>query len=231
MPKVFGLILWIVPWALFAQNSPEDYEMIYHQDFSTPQAIMDFEFTDATAWSISSEGADSYLSLDTQSVYEPVVRSPFNIAWLPRFAVGDFILELKMAQTGREYGHRDLCIFFGGRDPSNFYYVHLASVTDDHANNIFIVNDAPRIKISSKTSEGTNWGATDLWHNIKIERDVQEGSIKVYFDDDTEPIMEAMDSHFNFGHIGFGSFDDTGKIDDVKIWAPEYIISHKSFFE
>ena len=231
MSKFYGWILCVIPCVLFAQDYPDDYQMIYHQDFSNPQAIMDFEFTDFEAWSISSEGVDSYLSLDTQSVYEPIVRSPFNIAWLSRFTVGDFILELKMAQTGREYAHRDLCVFFGGKDPSNFYYVHMASVTDDHANNIFIVNDAPRIKISSKTTDGTNWGETDLWHNVKIVRNTQDGSIRVYFDDDSEPIMHAEDTHFTHGHIGFGSFDDTGRIDDIKIWAPYHKKSYKSFFE
>lgn len=216
---------------LQSQEIPEGFNLIYAQDFSGPQAWMDFECTDAKAWSIQAYGGDSYLSLDTQSVYEPLVRSPYNIAWLSNFTVGDFILEVRMAQTGREYGHRDLCIFFGGKDPENFYYVHMASVMDDHANNIFLVNDAPRIKISTKTTDGTDWGETDLWHQIKIVRNTQEGLIQIFFDNNEEPIMEANDLHFPEGHIGFGSFDDTGHIDDIRIWAPDYKISQKSFFE
>ena len=216
---------------LYCQDSQRPFDLIYHQDFSSPQALMDFQFTDPNAWSILSEGTNTFLSLDTQSIYHPTVRSPFNIAWLSHFMVGDFILEVRMAQTGREYGHRDLCIFFGGKDPSNFYYVHMASEMDDHANNIFIVNDAPRIKISTKTSEGTKWGRTDQWHLIKVVRNTDEGTIKVFFDDETEPIMEAVDMHFTRGRIGFGSFDDTGRVDDIKIWSPDYQKTFKSFFE
>jgi len=32
--------------------------------------------------------------------------------------------------------------------------------------------------------------------------------------------MEATDTSFTEGRIGFGSFDDTGKIDNIRIWAP-----------
>lgn len=34
-----------------------------------------------------------------------------------------------------------------------------------------------------------------------------------------QPIMEASDTHFNGGYIGFGSFDDTGMIDNIKLWG------------
>ena len=34
------------------------------------------------------------------------------------------------------------------------------------------------------------------------------------------PIMTAEDANFGSGWVGFGSFDDTGKVDNVRIWAP-----------
>jgi len=37
----------------------------------------------------------------------------------------------------------------------------------------------------------------------------------------TKPIMIAEDKTFLEGYIGFGSFDDTGKVDNVRIWCPE----------
>ena len=43
---------------------------------------------------------------------------------------------------------------------------------------------------------------------------------KVFFDDLEKPVMEAKDTTFGAGHIGFGSFDDTGKVKNIRIWTP-----------
>ena len=59
----------------------------------------------------------------------------------------------------------------------------------------------------------------DDWHKVKLVHDVESGLIQVYFDDMNTPIMETTDTHFDGGYVGFGSFDDTGMIDNVKIWG------------
>ncbi|MFT4565564.1 MAG: hypothetical protein ACI9FN_000517 [Saprospiraceae bacterium] len=218
---------------LVAQESsvPDNYKLVYTQDFATPQATSDFEMTDRRAWRIAKEGENDVLQLFGKSDYKARVRSPFNIALLKEPIVGDFVMEVKLAQSGKEYGHRDLCLFFGVNSPTDYYYVHIASITDDHANNIFIVNDEPRTKISSKTTSGTDWGPTNSWHKARVERNVTEGTIKIYFDDMSTPIMEATDTHFDKGRIGFGSFDDTGQFDEIKIWAPAVIEPQTTFFK
>jgi len=210
---------------------PDNYKLVYAQDFESPQASSDFEMTDPNAWKLEGEGDNQVLQLFGKSDYKARVRSPFNIALLKSPLLGDFVMEVKLAQSGKEYGHRDLCLFFGVNSPTNFYYVHIASVTDDHANNIFIVNDEPRTKISSKTTTGTDWGPTNSWHTARVVRSVAEGSIKIYFDDMSSPIMEATDTHFDKGRIGFGSFDDTGQFDEIKIWAPEVLEAQTTFFK
>ncbi len=91
-------------------------------------------------------------SQHAKSTYKPPHRSPFNIALLKDVLVGDFVLEARCRSTVKDYGHRDMCLFFGYQDPAHFYYVHLGKQTDDHANQIFIVNGAPRMKISTKTT-------------------------------------------------------------------------------
>ena len=190
-----------------------------------------FSMTDANAWRLHETRKNNSLELFQQSKYKTRVRSPFNIALIDDLIVGDFILEAELIQTGKEYGHRDMCVFFGVKDPSNFYYVHFASKTDDHAHNIFIVNDEPRTKISTKTSAGINWGTTEEPHKIRIERTLADGMIKVYFDDMSAPIMEAEDRHFDFGKIGFGSFDDTGRVDNIKVWGKETKADFSSFVD
>jgi hypothetical protein len=100
---------------------------------------------------------------------------------------------------------------FGFQNPAQYYYTHISTKEDAHANNIFIVKDAPRLKISKVTNSGNDWGL-NKWHKVRLERKVAEGSVKVYFDDMSKPIMVAEDQSFGAGWIGFGSFDDTGKI-------------------
>src|SRR6185369_540882 len=160
------------------------------------------------------------LDLVTQSKYKPVHRSPFNIALIADKVFTDFVLEANLMQTGKEYGHRDMCLFFGVQDPSHLYYAHIATAADDHAHNIFVVTNAPRIKIATETTKGVNWGL-GVWHKVRLERNTATGTIKVFFDDLTRPIMVAEDKTFGAGHIGFGSFDDTGMVDNIRVWGPK----------
>ena len=127
--------------------------------------------------------------------------------------MGDFVLETKVQSTVKDYDHRDMVMVFGYQDPAHYYYVHFGKKTDDHANQIFIVNDAPRVKISTRTTSGTPWD--DAWHAVKIVRTVTDGQIAVYFDDLKNPAMTAADKTFSRGQVGVGSFDDTGNYDDV----------------
>ncbi len=206
----------------------QDYPLIYENDFEEASSINHFEFTDKAAWQMSDSLDNQYLELFGKSNYQARVRSPFNIAMLKTVQLGSFILEVDLKQTGKEYGHRDMCLFFGMKDPTNFYYVHIASVADENANNIFLVNDEPRRNIASKTTKGTDWG--DGWNKVRIEHNVESGSIKVFFNNMKEPIMEATDNHFNGGFIGFGSFDDTGRIDNIKLWG-ENLEETEGFFK
>ena len=198
---------------------PKGYKLLYEQDFAAPESLKTFQMTDSAAWKFSKEDQGGALELAKQSKYEPAVRSPVNIALIKDKVFGDFVLEGDFIQTGREYGHRDMCIFFGFQKPTQFYYVHIATKADPNAHNIFVVNDKPRTNIAKTTTAGVNWGL-NIWHKVRLERKLSDGTIKVYFDDMTIPIMVAEDKTFGEGHIGFGSFDDTGKIDNIKIWGP-----------
>ena len=157
------------------------------------------------------------------------MRSPFNIALIADRTFQDFILEADLMQTGREYGHRDMCLFFGFQSPTNFYYAHIATAADPHAHNIFVVNGAPRTNIAKQTTKGVNWGL-GIWHRARLERKVSDGTIKVYFDDMSKPIMTAEDKTFSTGYIGLGSFDDTGMVSHVRVWGPKVQTKKTPFF-
>ena len=46
-----------------------------------------------------------------------------------------------------------------------------------------------------------------------------------------EPIMVAEDKTFGAGCIGFGSFDDTGKVDNIRIWGPSMEAKRTELFK
>ena len=209
---------------------PNGYKLLSEQKFDAESSIKDFVFSDSKAWKWSKEENGGALELTQQSQYTPVVRSPVNIALIADKVFTDFVLEADLIQTGKEYGHRDMCLFFGFQNPTNFYYTHVATAADDHAHNVFIVKNAPRTKIAKETTKGVNWGL-NVWHKVRLERKVSDGTIKVYFDDLAKPIMVAEDKTFGAGCLGFGSFDDTGKVDNIRIWGPSVETKRTEFFK
>src|SRR5688572_3140364 len=68
-----------------------------------------WDFTDKDAWRIAEVDGRRVLEQHRASQYEPKVRSPLNIALMPKLDAADFDLTLKVRSTGRDYGHRDLC--------------------------------------------------------------------------------------------------------------------------
>jgi len=206
------ITLLLTPCAL-AEDSK--YPLVFKDDFTA--GSKHWQPTDAAAWKIVEQDGSNVYSLHQQSKYEPPFRSPHNISLVKNQSVGNFDLQTRVITTTRDYGHRSMCLFFGYQDPSHFYYVHLGQETDDRANQIFIVNGAARIKISTKTTPGTPWD--DQWHNVRILRDAETGSIEIYWDDMKTPIMTAQDKTFTWGSVGLGSFDDTGNWDDFHLYG------------
>lgn len=197
-----------------AAATSEPLPLLVQEDFES--GADRWQPTDPKAWRIEpGRGGHVYSQFVKASNYKPPHRSPYNIALLKDVIVGDFELTAKVRSTIPDYGHRDACLFFGYQDPANFYYVHLGKQADDHANQIFIVHDAPRTKISTRTTKGTPW--SDDWHAVRIVRRVADGTIEVYFDDMENPAMTASDKTFVWGQVGVGSFDDTTQWDDVQL--------------
>jgi hypothetical protein len=169
-----------------------------------------------SVWKIIPDGeaGNHVLRVTGPSKYEPPHSSPWSIAWLKDEVVGDFVLTARVQNTNVTAGaHRDLCLFWGYQDPANFYYVHFGAQADPHACQVFIVDDAPRKMITVDQAKGTPW--TDGWHDVKVVRRVDDGTIEVYFDDMERPLMTARDKTFTRGQVGLGTFDDHGNFDDV----------------
>ena len=225
-----ALLAGVAVRAADAPALPAGYQLLYEQNFTNASALKDFVFTDPQAWRHTQTNNLGALELFAQSKYQPKHRSPVNIALLADKVFGDFILEVELLSTVKPYGHQDMCLFFGFQEPTKYYYNHIAVAADANAHNIFIVNEAPRKNFATETTKGITWGQ-GVWHKIRLVRNTADGSIRTYFDDFTKPLMIAEDKTFTHGHIGFGSFDDLGKITRIKIWGPSVATRKTEFFQ
>lgn len=201
--------------ALALSLAAADLPEVFRDDFE--KGADHWQPTDPKVWKLLKTDRGQVYCQFAQSDYKPPFRSPFNYALLKDVIVSDLVFMATVQSTFKDYPHRDMVVVFGYQDPAHFYYVHLGKQTDDHANQIFIVNNAPRVKISTKTTPGTNW--TDGWHDVKVVRKVADGTIEIYFDDMKNPAMTATDKTFTWGQVGIGSFDDTGNWDDVRVYG------------
>jgi len=190
--------------------------LLFETDFEDG-SVDAWQATDPAMWRIEDGLGGKWLALVGLSDYEPPVRSPLSINLVRDVVVGSFVLELKVLSTGKDSGHRDLCLFFGHQDPSHFYYVHLGKRADKHANSIFIVDGKARVGIAKTRTSGTAWD--DNWHDVRLVRDVASGKIEVYFDNLKRPAMTAVDKTFKWGRVGVGSFDNKGRFDNIRLWG------------
>ncbi|QDU27908.1 hypothetical protein ETAA8_29990 [Anatilimnocola aggregata] len=197
-----------------AVTAADQLPVVYTEDFE--KGADNWQPMDPAQWKVKKTDQGQVFSQhEKKTKYKPPHRSPTNIAILKDVVVGDFELKTKVQSTHVDYGHRDACLVFGYQDPSHFYYVHLGKQGDDRANQIFIVNDSARAKISLTTTPGTNW--EERWHDVKVVRKVADGTIEIYFDDMNKPVMTAKDKTFAWGQIGVGTFDDTADYDNLEL--------------
>jgi hypothetical protein len=222
---VTGLVCLTIPWLVGCQSSGKkafppkemfDLPLIFDETFDSADGDF-WAPTDPEAWRVVEDEGRSVYSLFKPSKYRAKHRSPYGIAWRKDVYVSDFVMDVWLRSTKENYGHRDLCLFFGGQTPLRYYYVHFGLEADPHSHTIMIVNDAPRTSIVETRTGGTPW--EDRYHHARIIREVETGKIDVFFDDMARPVMTAADCTLKWGRIGIGSFDDIGNFDRVILWG------------
>jgi hypothetical protein len=212
----------LLPIVLLSAAAADELPILVTEDFEQDRARWHAlcPKPSESVWKLVTLGegpaANRALRVTGKSNYQPPHRSPHSVALLGDTLVGDFELTARVQNTNPSAGgHRDLCVFWGYQDAAHFYYVHLGAIPDPHSCQIFIVNDAPRTKITEKNSGGTAWD--DGWHDIKVVRRVADGTMEVYFDDMETPAMTARDRTFAWGQVGLGTFDDSGNFDNLQL--------------
>ncbi|MET7750646.1 PQQ-dependent sugar dehydrogenase [Micromonospora sp. NPDC005367] len=157
-------------------------------------------------------------------VQRPGPRRPFEYAVLtagPAFGAVDITAKVRL-DTPVEVTNRDVIIVFGYRSDTEFYYAHLS--TDNTIlphNGIFKVDNADRERIDYQWN-GRSRGAgpavvDDDWHSVRVRHLPATGEIAVYVDGSKDPLMTARDTTFGSGRVGFGSFDNVGRLRDLTV--------------
>ncbi|MEV7007931.1 PQQ-dependent sugar dehydrogenase [Streptosporangium sp. NPDC051022] len=148
----------------------------------------------------------------------PGPRRPFEFATLrtgPEFASVQIDAEIRLDESV-DVDERDVVMVFGYRSDTEYYYVHLSQDNTIYPHNgIFVVNNADRRRIDDQWNgtAGPPPAVTDAeWHRVRIRHCAATGEIAVYLNGSAVPLMTATDKTFGSGRIGFGSFDNFGRI-------------------
>lgn len=196
-----------------ADGDAENTEIVFQDDFESGMARWDL-LSPAT-WELKSHDGNHTMAITArESAYVPPVRSPYHVALAKGVELGSFEITFRVRSTKDTGNHRDCCVFFNYVDDQHFYYVHLGAKPDPNSGQIMIVKEAPRLALT-ENERLVPWD--NEWHDVRVVRDVESGSIKVYFDDMQTPHMQVNDKRFTHGRIGIGSFDDMNEFDDVVI--------------
>ena len=117
---------------------------------------------------------------------------------------------------------RDVILVWNYQSPTRFYYAHLSQDNTIYPHNgIFVVNDADRLPDRRPVERHRRRAAGDHRHRLarraRGRTGRRTGRIAVYVDGADEPLMTATDTTFSGGRVGFGSFDNYGRVRDVVV--------------
>ena len=83
-----------------------------------------------------------------------------------------------------------------------------------------MVNNADRVRIEDQWN-GTIGAPPAIrdaeWHDVRVTHCATTGEIAVYMDGSRTPLMTAVDRTFGSGRVGFGSFDNAGRLRRIEL--------------
>ncbi|MEE6286965.1 Ig-like domain repeat protein [Georgenia sp. MJ173] len=153
------------------------------------------------------------------------IRRPFEYALLDDETFGSVQMEAEVRlDAPASVNNRDIILVFGHQSDTEYYYAHLSQDNTIYAHNgIYKVNNADRERIDDQYDGaiGAPPAITDEeWHDVRLVHCADTGEIAVWVDGLDRPLMTATDTTFTGGSIGFGSFDNTGRMRDLAVSVP-----------
>lgn len=168
----------------------------------------------ANHWQIRSEADNPRLVLVKPGVQRPPLRRPTQFVLLKGEPWWDVTVDasIKTLRPDSVTG-RDVCVLFGYRDDTHFYYAHLCSDSNGGTHNVIVKVDGNKRKAILREKKPAP-RLTSAWHHARVTH-TTDGEIKVYLDDMETPMMTAHDEDYPVGRVGLGAFDDPAMFDDV----------------
>ena len=153
------------------------------------------------------------------------IRRPFEYATLNSEPFGSVQLEAEVRlDEPASVNNRDIILVFGYQSDTEYYYAHLSQDNTIYAHNgIFKVDNADRERIDDQWdgSVGAPPAVTDEeWHGVRLVHCAETGEIAVWMDGLDRPLLTATDDTFDSGLVGFGSFDNIGRMRDLTVSVP-----------
>ena len=164
-------------------------------------------------WAILGDNASGHYLHMKRGGDPGIPRRPLQFALLRNRNVRSFDLHVRVRRQGGS-----MILVYNYVDTLHYYYTHLSvdpGTKDGVHNGIFLVNNAPRVRIGGAGSKPALPDTS--WHSIRLLRDVKSGRTEVWSDVQKEPLFTVMDRTFGCGQIGLGSFDETGDFADVDL--------------
>jgi hypothetical protein len=206
---LFKIILCL---ATLSTSVTSQQKSTFKPDLSHSKSISAWILDGSGSWNIEA----GKLVLFKAGVPSGPIRRPAALAILKTKPFRRVTVEADIHSTAPlDTVRRDLDIIVGYESPSRFYYIHLAGISDNVHNGIFLVNNSNRVRIDS--GKGKPQLKDSTWHHVRVERDGVKGVITVYVDRGKTPVLEALDTTIPRGQVGFGSFDDTGEFRHIVV--------------
>lgn len=214
-----GVTLWMGGVATAAQFALSSHATVTAEVVLRPSLAAD---SLAGEWTLDGSGTwairEGVLALVTAGKPGGAIRRPSALALVTGPDLVDATFDVEVRSTAAlpdVTPRRDALLVVGYQSPTRFYYVHLSAARDDVHNGIFLVNDADRKRIDSR-SDVTPL-VDQAWHRARLVRTPATGRLEVFVDDRAEPIMVATDTTLAWGRVGVGSFDDTAEFRKVVV--------------
>lgn len=151
------------------------------------------------------------------------IRRPFEYAVLTQGPVlGSVEIEAEVRlDEGVLVNNRDVIVVFGHTSDTQYYYAHLSKDNTIYAHNgIFKVDGKDRERIDDQWDGaiGAPPAVTDdEFHHVRLVHCAETGEMAVYLDGLDRPLLTATDTTFTSGRVGFGSFDNFGRMRNLTV--------------
>lgn len=195
----------------------------FEENFQLPEPSDSWKLRTPELWRIAREGDRRFIQMAVPPKREILtgVRRPQEYAIYAKYEFRSFNLSCRV-RIDRDVNvpTRDAVIIFGRQDNTHMYYAHLSSTANNSHNNLIRVDGPTRQTLIPKVDQPKPAIVDKEWHKVDVQRNCDTGDIKVFvdaFDREAPPLFHVVDKTYDWGYIGFGSFDDHASFAHIMI--------------